>query len=57
MVKSFSGIEERRSNILGISHRDDEINATVNTILTTAKWIIWKERNVDKYQKKKKKDY
>jgi hypothetical protein len=38
--------------ILGISHRDDEINAIVNTILTTTKWIIWKERNVAKYQKK-----
>jgi hypothetical protein len=32
--------------ILGISHRDDEINAIVNTISTTPKWIIWKERNV-----------
>jgi hypothetical protein len=25
----------------------------VNTILTTTKWIIWKERDVAKYQKKK----
>ena len=38
--------------ILGISHRDVEINAIVNTILTTTKWIIWKERNVAQYQKK-----
>ena len=29
------------------------IKAMVNTILTTTKWIIWKERNVAKYQKKK----
>ena len=38
--------------ILGISHRDDELNAMVNTILTTTKWIIWKTRKVAKYQKK-----
>jgi hypothetical protein len=36
-----------------LRNRDDEINAIVNTILTTTKWMIWKERNVDKYQKKK----
>jgi hypothetical protein len=41
------------SIILGISHRDDQINAIVNTILTTTKWMIWKERNVAKYEKKK----
>ena len=39
--------------IVGISHRDDEINAIVNTVLTTTKWIIWKERNVAKYKKNK----
>jgi hypothetical protein len=32
--------------ILGISHRDDEIKAIVNVILTTTKWIIWKERKM-----------
>ena len=45
---------QKNTIILGISHRDDEIKAIVNTILTTTKWIIWKERNVAKYQKKKK---
>ena len=38
---------------LVISHRDDEINAIVNTNLTKTKWIIWKERYVAEYQKKK----
>ena len=45
---------QKNTIILGISHRDDEIKAIVNTILTTTRWIIWKERNVAKYQKKKK---
>jgi hypothetical protein len=49
-IKTISKSEN--TIILRISHRDDEINAIVNTILTT-KWIIWKERNVAKYQKKK----
>ena len=51
-IKTISKSEN--TIILGISHRDDEINAIVNTILTTPKWIIWKERNVAKCQKKKK---
>jgi hypothetical protein len=50
-IKTISKSEN--SIILGISHRDDQINAIVNTILTTTKWMIWKERNVAKYQKKK----
>ena len=32
--------------ILGISHRDDEIKTIVNVILTTTKWIIWKQRKM-----------
>jgi hypothetical protein len=51
-IKTISKSEN--TIILGIRHRDDEINAIVNTISTTPKWIIWKERNVAKYQKKKK---
>ena len=51
-IKTISKSEN--TIILGISHRDDEINAIVNTILTTPKWITWKERNVAKCQKKKK---
>jgi hypothetical protein len=39
--------------ILGISHRDDEIKAIVNVILTTTKWIIWKERKMLQNTKKK----
>ena len=50
-IKTISKSEN--SIILGISHRDDQINAIVNTILTTTKWMISKERNVAKYQKKK----
>ena len=50
-IKTISKSEN--SIILGISHRDDQLNAIVNTILTTTKWMIWKERNVAKYQKKK----
>jgi uncharacterized metal-binding protein len=37
--------KSENSIIRGISHRDDQINAIVNTILTTTKWMIWKERN------------
>ena len=40
-IKNISKSEN--SIILGISHRDDQINAIVNTILTTTKWMIWKE--------------
>ena len=47
-IKTISKSEN--TIILGISHRDDEINAIVNTILTTTN--IRKERNVAKYQKK-----
>jgi hypothetical protein len=36
-IKTISKSEN--SIILGISHRDDQINAIVNTILTTTKWI------------------
>jgi hypothetical protein len=50
-IKTISKSEN--SIIVGISHRDDEINTIVNTILTTTKWMIWKEWNVAKYQKKK----
>jgi hypothetical protein len=46
-IKTISKSEN--SIILGISHRDDQINAIVNAILTTTKWMIWKERNVAKY--------
>ena len=49
-IKTISKSEN--SIILGISHRDDQINAIVNTILTTTMWMIWKEQNVAKYQKK-----
>jgi hypothetical protein len=48
-IKTISKSEN--TIILRISHRDDGINAIVNTILTTTRWIIWKERNVAKYQK------
>jgi hypothetical protein len=49
-IKTISKSEN--SIILGISHRDDQINALVNTILTTTMWKIWKEQDVAKYQKK-----
>ena len=52
-IKTKTISKSENSIILGISHRDDQINAVVNTILTTTKWMIWKERNVAKYQKKK----
>ena len=50
-IKTISKSEN--TIILGISHRNDEINAIVNTILTTTKWIIWKERNVANTKRKK----
>ena len=37
--------------ILGIHDKNKE-NKTLNTVLNTVKWVVWKNRNVIKYQKK-----
>jgi len=50
-IKTIS--KSDKTIILGISHRDDEINAIVKTIVTTTKWINWKEPNAAQYQTKK----